>query len=260
MRPGATTPTSSRSRRWPRCDGSYSSVRGRDHGVAIDTERFPAWRLVVNDQNHDQVGNRARGDRLSESLDDDQLACAALLTLAGPFTPMLFQGEEWAATAPFAFFTSHPEAELGRAVSDGRLTEFERMGWDRDAVPDPQDEATYRSSKLDWNELGSGRHATLLRCYRELIALRRRLPALTDPDLRNVRATADEKARTFVLQRGAGPDAVTVVVNFSDRPREVEVFGGQSGEVLWATPGSADLVAGLLRLPAHAGAIVIPTR
>ncbi len=87
-------------------DGTWSSFRGSDHGVPVDTEHLPAWRLVVCSQNHDQIGNRARGDRLTEHLDDDQLACAALLTLCGPFTPMLFMGEEWAASTPFQFFTS----------------------------------------------------------------------------------------------------------------------------------------------------------
>ncbi len=101
-------------------DGTWSSFRGRSHGVPIDVERMPAWRLVVCSQNHDQVGNRARGDRLTEALDDDQLVCAAMLTLCSPFTPMLFQGEEWAASSPFQFFTSHPEPELGRAVAEGR--------------------------------------------------------------------------------------------------------------------------------------------
>ncbi len=117
----------------------FSSFRGRDHGAPVDTATMPTWRLVVANQNHDQVGNRARGDRLAEHLDDDQLACAALLTLAGPFTPMLFMGEEWAASSPFAFFTSHPEPELGTATAEGRIAEFEKMGWDPDDVLDPQD-------------------------------------------------------------------------------------------------------------------------
>ena len=95
-------------------DGTYSSFRGRDHGAPDrHRRRCRRWRLVVCNQNHDQVGNRAAGDRLTETLDEDQLLCAALLTLAGPFTPMLFQGEEWAASTPFQFFTSHPEPELG---------------------------------------------------------------------------------------------------------------------------------------------------
>ncbi len=124
-------------------DGTWSSFRGRHHGFPIDLRAMPTWRLVVCSQNHDQIGNRARGDRLTEALDDDQLACAALLTLCGPFTPMLFMGEEWAASTPFQFFTSHPEPELGTATAEGRIAEFERMGWDPAVVPDPQDPETF---------------------------------------------------------------------------------------------------------------------
>ncbi len=144
-------------------DGTFSSFRERDHGVPIDTSAMPTWRLVVCHQNHDQVGNRARGDRTTEVLDVDQLACAALLTLAGPFTPMLFQGEEWAASTPFQFFTSHPEPELGRATAEGRIREFARMGWDPDAVPDPQEPET-RSPAPSWTGRSAreGRHAQLL--------------------------------------------------------------------------------------------------
>src|SRR4029077_18245210 len=131
-------------------DGTYSSFRERDHGVPIDTRAMPTWRLVVSSQNHDQVGNRAVGDRITAALDDDQLACAALLTLCGPFTPMLFQGEEWAASTPFPFFTSRPEQDLGCVTAEGRLAEFARMGWNPSEVPDPQDPATFERSQLDW--------------------------------------------------------------------------------------------------------------
>ena len=165
-------------------DGTYSSYRGRDHGVPIDTAAMPSWRLVVCAQNHDQIGNRAVGDRIVEALDDDQLACAALLTLAGPFTPMLFQGEEWAASSPFQFFTSHEEPELAEATAKGRIEEFARLGWDPAGVPDPQDPETFTRSKLDWSELGEGRHARMLEVYRQLAALRRELPAADRPGLR----------------------------------------------------------------------------
>ncbi|KRF01028.1 malto-oligosyltrehalose trehalohydrolase [Nocardioides sp. Soil777] len=235
-------------------DGTFSSFRNRVHGVAVDVERVPGWRLVVASQNHDQIGNRARGDRVTEALDDDQLACAALLTLASPFTPMLFQGEEWAASTPFAFFTSHPEPELGRATAEGRLAEFERMGWDPAVVPDPQDIATYERSKLDWDELGTGRHAVLLDVYRRLAALRRELPELTDPDLRRVDVDVDEDARTLVMHRGA----VTVVVNVGAAPATIDLPGEH--ELLFTTPAGASLVADGLELPAHAGALLRRTR
>ncbi|HXH80141.1 malto-oligosyltrehalose synthase [Nocardioides sp.] len=231
-------------------DGTFSSFRNRPHGVPFDVDRMPAWRLVVASQNHDQIGNRARGDRITEALDDDQLSCAALLTLASPFTPMLFQGEEWAASTPFAFFTSHPEPELGTATAEGRLEEFERMGWDPAVVPDPQDPTTYERSKLDWDEVESGRHAVLLEVYRKLATLRRELPDLTDPDLRRVGVDVDERARTLVMRRGA----TTVVVNFDEFDASVEMAGEH--DVLFATPSGASLAAGRLDLPAHAGALL----
>lgn len=235
-------------------DGTFSSFRNRPHGVPVDVDRMPGWRLVVASQNHDQIGNRARGDRVTEALDDDQLACAALLTLASPFTPMLFQGEEWAASTPFAFFTSHPEPELGAATAAGRLSEFERMGWDPAVVPDPQDPATYERSKLDWDELHSGRHAVLLEVYRQLAALRRELPELTDPDLRQVDVQVDEESRTLVMRRGS----VSVVVNVGTVAADIELSGEQ--EVLFATPAGASLVADGITLPPHAGALVRRTR
>ncbi|MDP2775557.1 MAG: malto-oligosyltrehalose trehalohydrolase [Nocardioides sp.] len=230
-------------------DGTFSSFRERDHGVPIDTAAMPTWRLVVCSQNHDQIGNRAVGDRITEHLDDDQLACAALLTLAGPFTPMLFQGEEWAASEPFQFFTSHPEPDLGRATAEGRIAEFEKMGWDPAVVPDPQDPETFRRSKLDWSELGSGRHARILDVYRRLASLRRSLPELTDPSFLRTSCRVDESARTFVMERGS----VTVAVNLADEPRAVDV---RPGELLFMTESGAELDGGRLALPGHGGALL----
>jgi len=234
-------------------DGTWSSFREREHGSPIDVDRVPAWRLVVCSQNHDQVGNRARGDRLPERLDDDQLALAALLTLTGPFTPMLFQGEEWAASSPFPFFTSHPEPDLARAVTDGRLQEFERMDWDVDAVPDPQDPETFRQAKLDWAELETGRHAVLLGVYRELADLRRRAPELTDPDLRTVTCRVDEEARWFVMRRGG----LVVVANFGEA--DVEVAPGDDAyDLWWTTPSPAEVRGGRILVPRHGGAVLVP--
>ncbi len=239
-------------------DGTHSSFRGRDHGVPIDTARLPTWRLVVANQNHDQIGNRAVGDRLSDPspghLDDDQLVCAALLTLAGPFTPMLFQGEEWAASTPFQFFTSHPEAELGRLTAEGRIREFAQMGWDPAVVPDPQDPLTFERSKLDWSELTTGRHARVLEAYRRLTELRRSLPALTDPSFGAVSCTVDEDSRLFTMRRGVGAQECLMVVNFGDQPAEVAVEADLG--LVFRTPSLPTLADGLLQLPAHAGALL----
>lgn len=237
-------------------DGTFSSFRGRHHGVPIDTATMPGWRLVVCNQNHDQVGNRAVGDRLSDPspghLDEDQLVCAALLTLAGPFTPMLFQGEEWAASSPFLFFTSHPEPELGEATVRGRLEEFAALGWDPSQVPDPQDPASFWRSKLDWSEQGRGRHARVLAAYRRLAQLRRSLPQLTDPSFSSTSCTADEESRVFTMRRGD----VLVVVNFSSAMAEWDV--GEGLDLLFGTPNGPSLSGTTIRLPGHAGALLAP--
>ncbi|WP_068120084.1 malto-oligosyltrehalose trehalohydrolase, partial [Nocardioides massiliensis] len=240
--------------------GTYSSFRGRDHGVPIDRDRMPTWRLVVSNQNHDQIGNRARGDRLTEHLDEHQLGCAALLTLAGPFTPMLFMGEEYAASTPFAFFTSHPEPDLGKATAEGRIKEFERMGWDPDEVLDPQDPATFEASKLDWAEADGGRGARVLARYRELAELRRTIPALTDPHFANLEATADEDTGLFLLRRRStvpGPD-VLIAVNTGDAGARVDL--GDDPELAFTTGDGVRLTGGGLELPAHAGALVLTAR
>jgi maltooligosyltrehalose trehalohydrolase len=229
-------------------DGAYSSFRERDHGVPIDTAATPTWRLVVSSQNHDQVGNRAVGDRITAALDLDQLACAALLTLCGPFTPMLFQGEEWAATTPFQFFTSHPEEELGRRTAQGRVQEFARHGWDPDVVPDPQDPATFERSRLDWSELESERGRRMLAVYRELARLRREHPELTDPAFAHVACTADEALRLFTLERGS----LRVLVTFCDQP--VATYLGE-GDVLCEAESVVSVAGVEVLLPAHAGAL-----
>jgi maltooligosyltrehalose trehalohydrolase len=233
-------------------DGTWSSFRACDHGAPVDTGHMPTWRLVVCNQDHDQIGNRARGDRLSDPgpghLDDDQLACAALLTLCGPFTPMLFMGEEWSASTPFQFFTSHPEPELGRVTAEGRIAEFARMGWDPSVVPDPQDPQTFERSKLDWSELSHGRHARLLATYRHLAHLRRRLPELTDPAFASLSAAADEETRLFTLRRGG----LLIAVNFGEAP----VTLAEQGEVLFTTPTPATVSDGTTSLPPHAGLLL----
>jgi maltooligosyltrehalose trehalohydrolase len=224
-------------------DGTFSSFRGRDHGAPIEVATTPAWRLVVANQNHDQVGNRAAGDRLAASLDYGQLAIAAVLTLAGPFTPMLFMGEEWGASTPWQFFTSHPEEELGEATADGRLAEFERMGWDPSVVPDPQDPATFERSTLDWSEPDAGDHAKMLLLYRALAQLRLIRPELTDPRLTRLRVESDEDAGWIVLHR----DAISIAANFAAETNTIAGIG--IGEILLATDAGVGVAEGAVILP-----------
>jgi maltooligosyltrehalose trehalohydrolase len=229
-------------------DGTWSSFREAEHGHPVDTEHMPSWRLVVANQNHDQIGNRAVGDRLAATLDDGQLQIAAAMTLTSPYTPMLFMGEEWAASTPWQFFTSHPEEELGEATAKGRIAEFAKSGWDESVVPDPQDPQTFEDSKLDWSELGRGRHALLLDAYQQLTALRRAEPELTDPRLGRTSVEHDAEAGWFVMTRGT----IRVAVNFGTEEARVDV---PAASVLFASDDS--IVAGdALVLPPHSVAVV----
>jgi len=150
--------------------GQYSPYRRRRHGRA--PTGVAAHQLVVCAQNHDQIGNRAQGERLSMMLGVAQLKAIAALTLLSPFVPLLFQGEEWGASTPFLYFTDHEDAELGRLVAEGRSKEFSDFHW-AGAVPNPQEPGTFTRSKLDWSELPRPPHAEIFEWYRQLIALRR---------------------------------------------------------------------------------------
>jgi maltooligosyltrehalose trehalohydrolase len=150
--------------------GQYSPYRRRRHGRA--PAGVAAHQLVVCAQNHDQIGNRAQGERLSMMLGVAELKAIAALTVLSPFVPLLFQGEEWGASTPFLYFTDHEDAELGRLVAEGRSQEFSDFHW-AGAVPNPQEPGTFTRSKLDWSELPRPPHAEIFEWYRQLIALRR---------------------------------------------------------------------------------------
>ncbi len=203
---------------------TYSSFRQRRHGRPLDTTQatgIPATRLLAYTCTHDQVGNRALGDRPSQNLTYGQLAVKAALVLGSPYTTMLFMGEEWGASTPFQFFSSHPEPELARATAEGRKSEFADHGWDADDIPDPQDPQTFARSKLDWSELDTGEHARLLRVYRDLIALRRSETDLANPWLEHLIVDFDEDARWIVMRR----DHLAVACNLGTEPATVPFAG-----------------------------------
>jgi maltooligosyltrehalose trehalohydrolase len=229
-------------------DGTYSTFRQKNHGREVDRERTPGWRFVVSLQNHDQVGNRAVGNRLPELASPGLVRVGAVLLLTAPFTPMLWMGEEWAASTRWPFFTSHPEPELGEAVGKGRIEEFGSHGWDVTQMIDPQDPEAYRSAILRWDEIEQPAHNEVLALYRHLIALRSSEPELTDADLTRVRVDINEDERWLVMYRGG----LRVIANFADRPRIVPV---DAFDLVLAT-GTLDVAQGAVTLGPESAAIV----
>jgi maltooligosyltrehalose trehalohydrolase len=214
-------------------DGRYSTFRGRRHGRPVDRDRVSGHRFVAYTQSHDQVGNRAGGERLAALLSPGRLRIAAALIATSAFTPMLFMGEEWGAATPWQFFTSFTEEQVAARVRDGRRAEFADHGWPDAGIPDPQDPATYHRSVLDWAEAGKEEHADLLEWYRRLLALRRQQPGLASGALDRVRCRFDESAGWFTCRR----DDVLVVVNLSDHRQQVPVDGAPVDVLLASTPG-----------------------
>ena len=191
-------------------DGSWSTFRGRSHGRR--PHGLPGSRFVTFLQNHDQVGNRASGDRLSQLVSPGMLRVGAALLLTSPFVPMLFMGEEWGARTPWQFFSSFAADELAEAVRAGRSAEFAAFGWEPGDIPDPQDPETARRSTLDWSEPEREPQASLLAWYRWLIRLRKAWPELNDGRRDLVRCAYDDGARWFVMHRGR----ISVACNFAD--------------------------------------------
>jgi maltooligosyltrehalose trehalohydrolase len=220
-------------------DGEWSrhhqKIRGRR---APD---LPSHSFVIAVQNHDQVGNRAAGDRMSALMDEGSLKAAAALLLTAPFTPMLFQGEEWAASSPFQYFTDHADPALGAAVREGRRREFAAFGWPPEAVPDPQDRATFDRSKLVWDELHEPHHRRVLDWHIALIELRRRLPVHRDST--GIHAEVDDDLRTIVFER----DGISVRVNL-----------GKADWISSISEGDRVLMTSVSEIKTSAGSICLP--
>ena len=198
--------------------------------------------------NHDQIGNRALGDR--PALTPGQLAIGAALVLTSPYTPMLFMGEEWGASTPWRFFTDFDEPALGEAVRTGRRREFAAHGWKAEEIPDPQDPETWRSSVLDWSELDASPHRELWAWYHHLLTFRARMPELRDDRLDSVGISFDPGGDWLVVSRGS----LRVVANLAAQEAVVPLDEPPSWVVM--AFGDADTFAGGVRLPGHGVAIV----
>lgn len=191
--------------------GTWSSFRDSQWGTPVTPEVARGRSFVAYTTTHDQVGNRAVGDRPSEYLTQGRLAGRAALVLLSPFTPMLFMGEEWACPSPWQFFVDFADESLKDAVRQGRRKEFERHGWAADDVPDPTDPDTFATSVLDWSAAHTKTGEDMLAWYRDLLRLRRDVPDLADDDLAATTCDYDQVAGLVVLRR----NGVSVATNLS---------------------------------------------
>lgn len=193
--------------------GQYSRYRRRCHGNS--PRGFPGERFVVHTQNHDQVGNRAGGDRLATILTFPQQKLAACMLMLSPYVPMLFMGQEYGETAPFPYFTDHGDPELRDAVTRGRRAELVDLGWPEAAAPDPQDPHTFERARLRWERLHDPTNRLLWELHRALLALRRRLPALRELEPDRCEATAYEREQVILLRRWSDAGEVVAVLSLS---------------------------------------------
>jgi maltooligosyltrehalose trehalohydrolase len=197
-------------------DGTYSTYRRRSHGRPADDLSPHLFLGYI--QNHDQVGNRAVGDRVDQTVGLERAKVAAGIVLTAPFIPMIFQGEEYAASTPFQYFADHEDPEMAKAVKAGRQGEFAAFGWNPEDIPDPENVETFLRSKLTWEEVHQGCHEEMLRWYRSLIRLRRCSASLNDARPGQVKAQFDENKRWMVMERGS----VTVICNLGSGAVELE--------------------------------------
>ncbi len=200
--------------------GQYSRYRRRRHGNS--SRLIPAHRLVVFAQNHDQVGNRMLGERLSGLVSFEGLKLAAGITILSPFIPLLFMGEEYGETAPFLYFVDHSDPALIEQVRQGRRKDFARFDWQGDP-PNPAEELTFRRSRLNQALAGQGLHRVLRDFYQELIALRKRLPCLARPSKEDMAVRAFEKEKALAVRRwvDAGTSEALMLFNFGDAQASV---------------------------------------
>jgi maltooligosyltrehalose trehalohydrolase len=199
--------------------GAFRRYRNRSHG------RSPAGlsgdHFVVCLQNHDQVGNRAHGERIGQLVGPDRQMIGAALLLTAPYVPLLFSGEEWNAASPFPYFTGHSDPDLAAAVRRSRVKEFAAFDWDTASIPDPQDPATLASARLDWSELEDVGHDRVLAWYRALIRLRRQHPGLGAGDPREMVVTHDADAGWIRVERGG----VGIAANLGTEKVELPAMG-----------------------------------
>jgi maltooligosyltrehalose trehalohydrolase len=230
-------------------DGNYSKYRDRSHGRPVDN--LSAHHFINFLQNHDQVGNRALGDRIQETIGLDRTKVALGLVLTAPMVPMLFMGEEYAASTPFLYFADHEDEEMARLVAEGRKKEFAAFGFDGTDIPNPEDLETFTSSRLNWDEVHQGVHADMLAWTKALIHLRRNSRCLNDGDRGHIKVTFSEEARWLRMDR----HHVTIIANLGENATPFEIPTGDYKLILTSNPAS-NLEGKTLTVPPNSIAIV----
>jgi maltooligosyltrehalose trehalohydrolase len=229
-------------------DGIYSKFRNRAHGRAAGN--ISQHKFLGYIQNHDQVGNRAVGDRLRQIAGFDRAKIAAAFVLMGPFIPMLFQGEEWASSSPFQYFADHDDKKMARLVSEGRMKEFAAFGWTPELIPDPEKRETFERSKLHWDEVNQGEHAEMLDWYRQLIRLRRATPSLNNGEPGHTHVFFNQQQKCIAMERGT----ITVTCNLGEIARHFPV--PQGAQLVMGSRGVTLQKDGALTLPPNTVAII----
>lgn len=229
-------------------DGVFSAYRNRRHGRPVGN--LSQHRFLGFIQNHDQVGNRAVGDRISQCAGIGRAKIAAALVLLGPFIPMLFQGEEWATNSPFLYFADHQDPELARLVSEGRRHEFDGFGWDPSIIPDPEKRETFLRSKLNWDEISKPGHSNVFDWYRKLIKLRRSEPLLNNGEPGNTTVSFSEERRLLCMKRGS----IVVACGLAENEQVVPIHRG--GEVILASTVGIVVAGDSVTLPPDSAAVI----
>ena len=224
--------------------GQYSKYRQRSHGNSA--RDLPGKRFVVFSQNHDQVGNRMLGERLSSLVPFESLKLAAGAILLSPFVPLIFMGEEYGERAPFLYFVSHSDPALIEAVRKGRADEFRAFRWEGEPI-DPQSEETFARCRLHWDDRNKGEHAILRAFYKELLRLRREVPALASLDMQNLRAIPSENNEVLFVRRPHERSEAIIALHFGTAPARISLPFARgvwnklidSAEERWSGPGSS---------------------
>jgi len=234
-------------------DGVYSEFRERHHGRPVDS--LSAHHFVGFIQNHDQVGNRATGDRLEHIIGVPRTKIALGIVLTAPFIPMLFQGEEFSASSPFLYFADHDDPDMAKLVSEGRKKEFAAFGWDEAQIPNPEDQSTFEDSRLKWEEVDEPKHIDMLEWTTRLIHIRRNSVSLNDGDRGHLKVHFSEEDKWLRMDR----NLVTVIANLGPGPCQFKV--GAEYQLLLASVAEATrLEGGMVTVPPDGFVIVSAER